>query len=109
MRHYQPQWISMIWREWLAIVMSSEQNVFAIQIRQRNVCSIALLRMYQHIAGFWLGFNASEDLAHGHASPAVIEAAPAGNAVEVAGSFNAGQLIEFLPCEAERMLENSRD
>ena len=100
MRHNQPHGISVLGGERLAVMMSCEQHIVTVEISQWYVRGISLLRMHQHVFGFGSRLDTREELAHRNTTPAIIEAAPARYAMEVAGALKPGELTELFPCEA---------
>src|SRR5437763_12511104 len=107
MRHDESQRISMIRSERFAIVMSRQQDTITIKISERDIGCVSLLRMYEHVLCVRTWLNAREDLPHSNAGPAIIEAAPAGYTVEIAGALDTRELVEFFPSEVERMGDQS--
>src|SRR5947209_6742303 len=97
MRHDQPQRIAMIRRKRLAIMMSRQQDVVTIEIGKRNVGGKTLLCVDQDMTGLRLGLDQLDDFLEGDALPVIVKAAPAGDAMKVAGVFDAGQLVELVP------------
>ena len=76
----------MIRRERLAVVMSGEQHLLAIEIRQRDVGRESLLGVHQHMSCTGsFSLHTPQDLAKGHAVPPVVEPAPARDAMKIAG------------------------
>src|SRR3954465_2676839 len=109
MRHDKPQRISMVGRERPAVMMRGEQHVLAIEVGERDVGGESLLRVDEHVGGSWIGLHALHHFAEGDASPAIVEAAPARDAVEVTRDVEARESVEFFPREAERAADYSPD
>src|SRR5207237_4804993 len=105
----KPQWITVLRRERLAIMMCRQKDLVAIQIRQGNIGSKALLRMHQHVHNSGLQLHSTQHFAESHAFPFVIETAPTGHTVKIAGSSDLREPAEFVPRNTERVYHGAID
>ena len=91
MRDDESHGAAMLGREWLAIMFEGENYVRALEIFQRDVRGVAFLGKNQNEFGSGLELDLFEDFRKQNALPTIVEAAPTGNAMEVAGDFGLGE------------------
>ena len=84
MRHDQSQWIAMVRRERLAVMVRGKKHIVAIKIDQRNVRGETLFGMDQYILRFRLEFYQLKNFLKCDALPVIVKAAPARDAMEIA-------------------------
>ena len=82
-------------------MVCSQQNVVMQQIGEGDVRRVSLLGVDQNVSSLSCRLRAVEKLANRNSAPAIVEAAPAGDAVKVAGGFDFRQLVEFIPTKLE--------
>src|SRR5262249_56464759 len=83
----------------LDIVWRGKNDSTSIHVGQRNVGGEAVLGVDQHVLRSRLGLGQLQHFNEANALPLVVEAAPAGHAVEVAMCFNLGKAVEGVPAQ----------
>src|SRR6476660_4456178 len=104
MRNDEAQRVAVLGGEGLAIVVSGEQDFFPVKVGQGHIGSESLFGMDQDVGGFRLGMDAGQQFAECYAVPVVVEAAPSGHTMEVAGTLDFGESFELFPAQRERRI-----
>src|SRR5579859_5644043 len=107
MRHDQPQRITMLRRERLAVMVCGKEHVVTIKIDQRNVSGETLFGMDKYVLRLWLEFYQLKNFLKCDTLPVIVKAAPARDAMEIAVRFDFGQFIEFVPFEPDRLVHKT--
>src|SRR6185312_10886171 len=109
MRNDEAQRVAVLGGEGLAIVMSGEQYFFPVKVGQGHIGSESLFGMDQDVGGLRLGMDAGQQFAESYAVPVVVETAPSGHTMEVAGALDFGERVEFFPVQRERRINQAGD
>ena len=97
--------------ERLAVVVGSDEGVGSEEIGEGEVRRPAEI-VAEGADEFCLGFGATgefEKSCDRDAGPSVIEAGPAGDAVEIGEDFRSGESQEFFPGEGDFLLDQAKD
>src|SRR6202521_4609502 len=109
MRHNQAQRVTVVRGERLAIMMRDEQHIVAVKISQRDIRGKTLLRVHQDMRCLSLWLYPTEEFPDRHALPLVVKAAPARDAMKVAGVAGLRQRGKLVPREPQRLLHQPPD
>lgn len=109
MRNDEAQRTTVLGGERLTVVMGGEQYFFPVKVSQGHVGSESLFGVNQDAGRFRLGMDSGQQFAESHAVPVVVEAAPSGHTMEVAGALDFWERVEFLPAELERRINQAGD
>ena len=97
MRDDEAKRATMLGAERFAVVGVREKNIGASEVGERDVGGVALFGEDEGVLGGRRGLDEPKDLGEEDTSPAIVEAAPAGDAMEVRGDFGLRQGEKFLP------------
>src|SRR5262249_61864939 len=89
--------------------MGGKERVFRQELAERQVRAVAVHAVGQHEPCRRQRRREPYDLADGDTSPAVVEAAPAGNTVEVGRKRDPRESEELLPVESRLALPKAVD
>ena len=109
MRNDEAQGIAVLGGEGLTVVVSGEQYCFPVEVGQGHIGGESLFGVNQDVCGFRPGMDAGQQFAESHAVPAVVETAPSGHTMKVAGALDFGQGVELFPAQRERRINQASD
>jgi hypothetical protein len=95
--------------ERLTIMFESKEHIRTQEIVEGDVGGIAFLGEDEDKFRSRLAFYVLQDIAEENALPAIVEAAPAGDTMEVAGDFDLRESAKLLPGETQRFLDEAGD
>lgn len=95
--------------ERLAVVLEGKEHIGAQKILQGDVGGVALFGKHENKLGTGFSIYAPEDFGEQNAFPEVVEAAPTGDAVKIAGDFGLRQGAKFVPGQAQWIFDEPSD
>ena len=109
MRHNETNGAAMIGGKRLAVVFESKENIGTSEVLQRDVGCVALFRKDENEFGAGFRLDPLEYIREENALPAVIEAAPTSDAVEIAGDLGLREGAKIVPGKGARGFEQTGD
>ena len=109
MGHDEAQRVAVIGGERFAIVFEGEECGGAEEVGERDVGGIAVFGFDHDVGGAGADADPLEEVGKKDAFPADVEAAPAGDAVHVGGDLGHGEAREFVPGEAQTLVDHAGD
>src|SRR5947208_9028900 len=108
-RHDQAQRPAVLRFQRLAVGFIGDHRLLALEGVERHVGREALLRMGDHEACAWLWPDELGEIAPMNPAEPRVEAAPAGDAVDVDRDLGRRQLLQLLPRQRGRILDLAED
>jgi len=109
MRHDEAQWVAVIGGEGFAVVFQREESRGTEEVGERDVGGIAVFGFDHDVRGSGADADPLQEVGKKDAFPADVEAAPAGDAVHVGGDLGHGETREFVPGEAQALVDHAGD
>ncbi len=91
----------------LTIVFEGEEDIGTLEVLEGNVGAIAFFGLDEGECGSWFQGDAFQNLGEKDAFPEIVEAAPAGHTVKIAGDFGFGKGMKFLPGKAQGFFDQA--
>src|SRR3954447_457344 len=109
LRDEEAERVAVLQLERLAVERVREQDIVVVQDRERDIGGVALLGVGHDVGRGRPDLGEAEDLLDRNSLPVRVELCPAGHAMDVRVDGLAGQRLELVPAEGERVVDLAVD